>query len=371
MQGHKNFMIFFEFLDKRNAEFFYRKLFKILSSNMSDIAPTGNNYEEDYSCWYNSVSAAIKKDTRQIILIYDNDAIIGFFQYDINNATFLMEEIQLYKEYLGTGLFRRLYAYLFEVIPQNILHVEAYANKMNKRAQNILKHLGLSIVGENRNGRSYHFRGNCREMLNRYNSRDTAIRRMTDRISILLSDCSPSVYLYGSVVLGDFRLGWSDIDILVLSDKQMSEKQAQKLVKLRQTMLAEDPGNLYYRSFEGAILTLDAFMEGGSDRVVYWGTRGEKITDTYMLDSFGMVELIENGVLLYGCDVRSQLKAPSFSELYADIKHHFETIRKYVQKTGRNLNSFGWMLDIARCLYTLRTGKIIAKSAAGGLGFRK
>lgn len=49
---------------------------------------------------------------------------------------------------------------------------------------------------------------------------------------------------------------------------------------------------------------------------------------------------------------------------YADVKRHYETIRKYAQKTGRNLYSFGWLLDIARCLYTLRTGKIIAKTAA-------
>lgn len=112
------------------------------------------------------------------------------------------------------------------------------------------------------------------------------------------------------------------------------------------------------------MLTLDAFISGASDRVVYWGTSGERITDTYMFDSFGMAELIESGILLYGCDVRDQLNAPSFSDLYADVKHHYEAIRKYVQKTGRNLYSFGWLLDIARCLYTLHTGKIIAKTAA-------
>lgn len=112
------------------------------------------------------------------------------------------------------------------------------------------------------------------------------------------------------------------------------------------------------------MLTLDAFLTGKADRVVYWGTSGERITDTYMFDSFGMTELIESGVLLYGKDIRNQLKTPEFSELYADVKHHYETIRKYVQKTGRNFYSFGWMLDIARCIYTLRTGKIIAKTDA-------
>ena len=70
------------------------------------------------------------------------------------------------------------------------------------------------------------------------------------------------------------------------------------------------------------MLTLDAFISSSSDRVVYWGTSGEKITDTYKFDSFGMAELIESGVLLYGHDVRIRLSAPKFSDLYADVKHH-------------------------------------------------
>ena len=94
-----------------------------------------------------------------------------------------------------------------------------------------------------------------------------AIDKMVRKISSILSDVKPSIYLYGSSVLDDFKLGWSDIDILVLTDSQMSEGQAQLLVGLRQAMLADEPGNLYYRSFEGGMLTLDAFLSGASDRV--------------------------------------------------------------------------------------------------------
>lgn len=55
---------------------------------------------------------------------------------------------------------------------------------------------------------------------------------------------------------------------------------------------------------------------------------------------------------------------PSFNELYADIKCHYENIRKYAHRTGRSIHSFGWMLDIARCIYTLQTGKIITKTSS-------
>lgn len=194
--------------------------------------------------------------------------------------------------------------------------------------------------------------------------RQLAINIMVREISGILSDREPSIYIYGSSVLNDFRLGWSDIDILILTDKQITEEQAKILVGLRQAMLAKDPGNPYYRSFEGGMLTLNAFFSNKPDRVVYWGTSGERITDRYAFDSFGMAELTESSALLYGRDIRKVLKYPVFHELYADVKHHYETIRKYAQSTGRSFYSFGWMLDIARCIYTLRTGKIIAKTAA-------
>ena len=188
---------------------------------------------------------------------------------------------------------------------------------------------------------------------------------MTERICGILRENSPSVYLYGSVTLGDFRLGWSDIDMVVLTQSRLSESQAERLVDLRQKLLEEEPQNPYFRLFEGGMLTLDAFLNGEKDRVVYWGTSGQRVTDTYRFDSFSMTELIENGVLLAGQDVRGQLKRPAFDALYSDVAQHYETIRKYVRQTDRSLYSYGWLLDISRCIYTLRTGKIIAKTAAG------
>ena len=195
--------------------------------------------------------------------------------------------------------------------------------------------------------------------------RQRAINRMVDEIRCILSDAAPSVYLYGSSVLDDFRLGWSDIDILVLTEKEISEAQAKKLVSLRQSLMEIEPCNPYYRSFEGGMLSLAAFLSGQESRAVYWGTSGERIINRYSLDCFAMKQLQECGVLLYGKEIRSRLNCPPFDALYAGVKYHYETIRKYVQKTGRGIYSFGWMLDIARCIYTLRTGEIISKTKAG------
>lgn len=72
---------------------------------------------------------------------------------------------------------------------------------------------------------------------------DEALKTMADEIVSVLSNNKPSIYLYGSVVLDDFKLGWSDIDILVLTEAEITEEQASKLVNLRQDMLEQYPGN--------------------------------------------------------------------------------------------------------------------------------
>lgn len=195
-------------------------------------------------------------------------------------------------------------------------------------------------------------------------ARQIAINNMVKEIVNIIGDLETSIYLHGSVVLNDFKLGWSDIDILVLTEKRISDLQAKELVVLRQTMLQREPDNPYYRSFEGGMLTLDAFVSGQPDCVVYWGTSGERITDTYRFDSFSLTELLQSGVLLYGKDIRNKLTVPTFDKLYTDVQHHYESIRKHAQRTDRSLYSFGWMLDIARCIYTLCTGEIIAKTEA-------
>lgn len=191
-----------------------------------------------------------------------------------------------------------------------------------------------------------------------------SIDSMVSAISRILADHLPSIYLYGSIVLNDFRLGWSDIDILVLTQKPIAQTQAQELVMLRQKLLEKEPQNPYYRSFEGGMLTLSAFCSKESDCVVYWGTSGQRITDTYFFDSFCMTELLDHGRLLSGPDIRRQLMRPQYADLYEDVKSHYRNIRQYAQTTDRSFYSFGWLLDIARGIYTLHSKTVASKTEA-------
>ena len=191
-----------------------------------------------------------------------------------------------------------------------------------------------------------------------------AITRMMNEIASIMDGLLNGAWLYGSVALGDFRLGWSDIDFVALTQEPITEYQAEKLLTLRQDMLTTAPDNLYYRSFEGVIASLNEFRSQSFQRLVYWGTSGQKITDRYTPDAFSLFELAKYGKPIYGNNAWI-LPAPGKEELISAVRSHYEAIRKCAVETTDTLYSCGWLLDIARCIYTLRHNDVIAKTQAG------
>ena len=161
-------MVTFEYVNKPDFPALSHEIFRILADNMTRIAPTGNTAEEDYACWYEAVREGLQRDERQIILIKDQSNIIGFFQYYTNADTFMMEEIQFKSQYQGTGIFRALYGFVFSRIKTDLVVVEAYANIHNAKSIGILEKLGLSNIGLNKNGHSYHFKGNYADLIKWY-----------------------------------------------------------------------------------------------------------------------------------------------------------------------------------------------------------
>jgi hypothetical protein len=165
-------MLRFELLRKNHFSKISKNIFSILANNMSNIAPTDNTYEENYNEWNKVVSEIIKKETRNIVLIYFDDNLIGYFQYDTtNDGLFMMEEIQISPKYQGKryNVFRKLYGFVFSILPSNVKIVEAYASKKNNKSKNILCHLGLNIIGNNKNGHSYLFQGSFENLMKWYN----------------------------------------------------------------------------------------------------------------------------------------------------------------------------------------------------------
>lgn len=162
--------VVFRYLPKPPSSALLDEIFGILATNMRVIAPTGLTYEEDRAQWMACVPPALTKDARQMVLIYAGDELVGFFQYYVtaDHSVFMMEEIQFKEAYRESGLFGELYRFLIPKLPADIVSVEAYADKRNTKSLGVLGHLGLTVIGENKNGISWHLRGDFAVLKEKY-----------------------------------------------------------------------------------------------------------------------------------------------------------------------------------------------------------
>ena len=135
---------------------------------MNRIVPFEKTYEEEYAEWFSNVYPAMQKPQRQIVLMYCEDRICGYFQYYVNLGTFMMEEIQIEREHHGKGVFSAFYSWLVRQLPNDIKTVEAYAHKANRRSREILEHLGLVQMEKGQENDFCHYRGTYQNLLNRY-----------------------------------------------------------------------------------------------------------------------------------------------------------------------------------------------------------
>ena len=150
----------FRFLSDRDGREVFDKMYDILWSNMSKIAPTGNGYDEDKAVWLSYREPAFKEGKERTVLMYADDELAGYFQYYANGGSMMVCDLQISAEYQRSFLFGKFLRYMPEVIPDGVKYVDAITSKRNFNLQAIAKKLGIDIIGENKNGLSWRLRGN-------------------------------------------------------------------------------------------------------------------------------------------------------------------------------------------------------------------
>ncbi len=147
----------FKFLEKSNVGEFLPVLFDILYENMEKMASFGKSYEDAKTEWLGQVAPAMKKDRRQIVLMYDGEILAGYAQYYTNDTLLMIEEIQLKPKYQRTMLLHQFCKFMKSIVPNEIAYIEAYADKRNTNSQKLMEALGMKIINDD--GKYYHFRG--------------------------------------------------------------------------------------------------------------------------------------------------------------------------------------------------------------------
>ena len=147
------------FLNKETELNLLEQLFDLLYENMAEIAPSGLSYEAEKHQFLSNVRPAMEKAPRQIVLMYDGDALAGYLQYYINNGLFMVEEIQLRKDCRSTSLFASLWKFMSRIIPEDTRFIEAYADPRNHVSRHLMEKLGMEPVKDSPYPHLLHFRG--------------------------------------------------------------------------------------------------------------------------------------------------------------------------------------------------------------------
>lgn len=154
--------IVFKPFEDADREAVLPQMFAILSANMSRIAPTGSDFDEDRRVWLEYMRPPAPE--RRILLMYAGGALAGYFQYSVHGDTLLVEEIELAAEYRRTMLFPLFFRRAATMLPAGVDRLEAYINKENTNSRRIAEKLGMEPVGENKSGTSLLYRGQIRNI---------------------------------------------------------------------------------------------------------------------------------------------------------------------------------------------------------------
>ena len=144
-------------LDKQREMDLLNDVFELLWENMQQIVPSDHGYEEEKRRWLANVAPALKKDPRQLALIFDGEALVGFCQYYCNGGIFMIEELQLRRGFRAGGYTVTLWRFLSRCLSADVRYVEAYADVRNADSRHLMEKVGMELI--EKTGDFLHFRG--------------------------------------------------------------------------------------------------------------------------------------------------------------------------------------------------------------------
>lgn len=197
------------------------------------------------------------------------------------------------------------------------------------------------------------------------------------RIQVILKEKLVGFYLYGSLSLGDFNTGSSDIDFLIVTTEELSGKVLDELRQMHSSIaMSKKP---YAQRLEGSYISRAAMQRYDPDNARHpsigadWEFQIGKHGINWILERH---IVRERGVIVWGPSPRTFIDPVSPHELRRAV---YEQLGDFWQQqlTGpepewlrpRNYQAFA-ILTMCRALYTLSRGDIVSKPAAAAWGLQ-
>ena len=191
------------------------------------------------------------------------------------------------------------------------------------------------------------------------------IDRLIDELNVILSGDLIGIYLYGSLVSGDFAIAISDIDLVVVLATDLDTRQFETLRTMHALVVGDHPEwddrlELAYisrralktfrvaESIIGIISPGEPFhlIQAGEDWLISW------------------YDLRENGIALQGPPVHSLID-PIPARVWLDaVREHICAYRRSVKDAADIMFLSYIVLTVARGVYTLAHGQAASKVKA-------
>jgi predicted nucleotidyltransferase len=191
------------------------------------------------------------------------------------------------------------------------------------------------------------------------------LQSLPTRIESILSTRLVGVYLYGSLVTGDFERGSSDIDLLVVTSADIDDGEFARLDAMHGEVSSQ------YREWEGRI----EIAYASSEALKTYRTRASRIAVISPGEPFHFKEagkdwlmnwyvVREKGVALFGLppqDVIDPITRDEFVEAVRENTRDWGAWLRHM--TGRKGQAYA-ILTMCRALHLIKTGEQASKRAA-------
>jgi predicted nucleotidyltransferase len=195
---------------------------------------------------------------------------------------------------------------------------------------------------------------------------EALLRELLDRLTTSLEGALEAVYLYGSLVFGDFDPDVSDVDLLVVVASDVDDRQLARLAELHDAFAREHPA--WKDRIEAVYISASAlrgFRGGESSLVVISPSEPLHRTRTTRgwVANWHLVR--EHGVALYGPEPDAIIPPTRHDDFEAALRSYLPELPPRAEASGDPRVWAYAVLTVCRALYSCRERRQISKPQAG------
>lgn len=184
-----------------------------------------------------------------------------------------------------------------------------------------------------------------------------------DDLITLLGENLVAVYVMGSLFMGDFAEASSDVDFLVVTVHTPTREGMEQLARLHKRLNDISP---WGARLEGAYAAESALRPWGIDGTIVAIEPGGPLCEgpsEYSADN--MLALRDHSMTLYGPPATRVVPPVDRATLEEGLRAYLDDLLERASSPAPGLGeAASWLLNIARCLFGLQTGRPCTKTEA-------